>query len=158
MNRRVLAALVALADIHEAKETQAAEGISLNDAYGRGGYVLHRLSEEDYELYESLAMQLCTEGKVVTDDPEAQALLHHARARSLPVLASEPLPPPPQRRWVCVVRLRGESRWRAVDCPALLDTEAKGLEELTSWQTEANRMGTGNEFDLAEVIFLGRKP
>ena len=80
MNRRVLAALVTLADVHEAKET----GVGLDSAYGRGGYVRHQLSDSDYELYESLAIQICAEGKVIQGDPFAEQLLRQARDRTLP--------------------------------------------------------------------------
>ncbi len=63
MDRGVLA----LADVHEAKETDPqGRDFSLDDAYGRAGFVQRQLSEEQRELYQELAQMLCREAKVGT--------------------------------------------------------------------------------------------
>lgn len=154
MNRRVLAALITLADVHEAKET----GVGANDAYGRGGVMLDQLAEDDYALYEKLAEQLCAEAKVVTDDPEAQALLHHARHRTLPTHAADPLPPAMEQWWVCVVRKLGSVSPDMVDSPHLFRDQDKGVIERDEWRYHAERCQTGNVFEVAELLVPARKP
>jgi len=85
MNRRVLAALLTLADVHEAKETPDATDEQMGNAYGRHGVALAALLDDyDHILYGRIAGTLCAAAETIHTDPEGAALLELARGRELP--------------------------------------------------------------------------
>jgi len=83
MNRRVLAALVTLADLHRAEEDPTAQ-LEISTMYGRHGVALRALEDADDALYQALAKQLCEKGETVDDDPVGAELLRRACSGTLP--------------------------------------------------------------------------
>jgi hypothetical protein len=83
MNRRVLAALVTLADLHRAEEDPTAQ-LEISTLYGRHGVALRALEDADEELYQSLAKQLCEKRETIEDDPVGAELLRRACSGTLP--------------------------------------------------------------------------
>lgn len=82
MNRRVLAALITLADVHEAKETDSR---GLDVAYCRHGHAMSKFrDDEDDELYETIVKALCKAGETIHSDVEAAMFLNRARITALP--------------------------------------------------------------------------
>lgn len=91
MNRRVLATLLTLADVHTVKETDGVTPQQSDDAYGRHGVALCEVlrDESDSALYHRLAKLLCAATETIHYDPEGAALLEQARKRELPTRAKQ---------------------------------------------------------------------
>ena len=156
MNRRVLAALLTLADIHEVKETEGGNE-RFDDAYGRGGYVLDKLSDEDQQLYQSLAQALCEKAMCIGDDPEGEAMLTHVRDRTLPRYCSEPMGAPYERMWTVVVREPGEPIRVIAWEKNLFDSADASKLDADSWRNQTEMCGDGKLYDTA-IVLVRREP
>jgi hypothetical protein len=92
MNRRVLAALITLADLHRAEEDPTME-LEISAAYGRHGVALRALDPGDEETYHEIARRISASRapggrlrwkETIDDDPVGAELLMRARAGTLP--------------------------------------------------------------------------